>query len=387
MSHEKSKRMLRIISLALVVSISGSGCAMLPKIEFSMPTMPKLWGKKDKAEDAQTVYQEDIVQPEEEPIYQEPIRTPSRAETGPATISPYAEDAPSQQGTMAQQPSRVPMQQPAQQPMTSSAEPLSAEDIAMMSRNRRAVARQATRTIGDIEAVLAGAMRIYTPRGMAPYPVAILFHDCEGATVSQERDWANFYTSQGMAMIAVDSISPRDLAWEDVCAQDALNPAERAADVFAAVSFARDLEIIDPDKIVLSGFGHGGSTVWASLLLASGQTPPIGVRTYPRDGLAGVKGAYLFYTPCLAPWTVNVTAIDFLGASDKFVDEQTCVKHARRISGSEVSFDYEIFPGATHSFDHRSPSPANREAGAVYDAKAIGTAMEMIKDHLAKNVK
>lgn len=396
MSQGKSRKMLRIISLALVVSIAGGGCSMLPKIEIGMPKMPKLWGKKDQPQQEEMVYEEDLAQPEAEEDRRDDRRQSSRgADTGPATISPYADDQPRtttrERDQYDEPPARV-QPRPTSRvemdaPRTRAEGPLSAEDIAQMARTSRSVKRRATRSIGDVEATLAKAMRIYTPRGIAPYPTAVVFHGCSGPTATHERDWANFYTAQGMAMIAVDSIGARGLDWEDVCAQDTLNPAERAADVFAALSFARGMEVVNPNKLVISGFAHGGSTVWASLLLASGETPPIGIRSFPRAGLEGVQAAYMFYAPCLAPWTVDVPAISFLGENDKFVDERSCIKHARRISGSEVSFDYEIFKGAGHTFDHRKPNQMNREAGSLYDEKATQAAMEMIKDHLDRYIK
>jgi dienelactone hydrolase len=189
--------------------------------------------------------------------------------------------------------------------------PLSAEAIAQMATSPKSAPRRATKTINDVQVILRKHNRIYTPKGEAPYPTVLFLHGCSGPTKSHERDWANFYASQGYAMIAVDSVAARGLDWVDVCNQDVLNPAERAADVFASLRYARSLPIVDPDRLVLTGFAHGGSTVWASLLLASGNIPPIGIRTFPVDALQGVRAAYIFHAPCLAPWTVDVPAIAF----------------------------------------------------------------------------
>lgn len=382
MSRRKQGGVVKSIALVLVISLSASGCSSMPKPSLSMPSLEKIFGSKKQTDEPQ-VAEESLDAPDQmsgSPMMDDPMGQTYQS-TGPATISPYDQN-------MSQSGQPMPTSQVG---MGSVAAPqpqgnLSSEDIARMAQTTRSVPRNATGTIRDVEVLLRDSYRIYTPRGKAPYPTVLFYHGCSGTTIAQERDWASFYTSLGYAMIAVDSISPREINWQDVCSMGRLNPAERAADVFASLRFARSLPIIDANRLVLAGFDHGASTIWASLLLASGQTPPTGMREFPRDALNGVRAAYMFYAPCLAPWTVNVPAVTFLGGNDKFVDSQTCVKHARRITGSTVSFDYEIFPGATHTFDHRSPNDFNRSSGSVYDAKATERAREMIKDHLSLNV-
>jgi dienelactone hydrolase len=387
MSQLRISSGLRLLGMALLLSVTSAGCAIIPdSMEFGMPKMPKLFGGGDKEKEDVVEVEEDELDPEREPV-QTRRRAPRQepADTGPASISPYDEKISEDFEEERQPRSQVRMADPA--PVTDAGS-LSAEDIAQMAtapKSRRG--RRATATINDVVETLDGTYRIYTPRGTAPFPTVMFFPDCSGSTKTHERAWAGFYTGQGYVMIAVDSIGSRGLDWEDVCGQTTLNPAERAADVFASLRFARSLAVVDGERMAVTGFSHGASTIWASLLLASGQTPPIGIRSYPADAIRGLKAAYMFYGPCLAPWTVDVAGFSFLGESDKYVNEQTCVKHARRISGTEVTFDYEIFKGATHAFDHPSPNASNKEGGAIFDKAATDRAREMIKDHLDQHVR
>lgn len=263
-------------------------------------------------------------------------------------------------------------------------EPMSAEQIGQMA-SISTNARRSTRSLSELQPMLRDFDRIYTPRGVAPFPTVLFFHGCSGPTRSHETDWATFYTGLGYAMIAVDSIGGRDIAWEDVCNMQNLNPAERAADVFATLDYVRDLPFVDAENLVITGFSHGAATVWATLLLASGDMPPIGIRDLPRDGLHGVKAAYMFYGPCLSPWTVNVAGVSFIGENDRYIDPRDCARSARKANISGVDFDYEIYPGATHTFDHAKPNQANREAGSVYDRKSTELARARIKEHLARH--
>lgn len=263
-------------------------------------------------------------------------------------------------------------------------EPMTAEEIGQMA-SISTNARRSVRSLNDLQPMLRDFDRIYTPRGIAPFPTVLFFHGCEGPTRSHETDWATFYTGMGYAMISVDSISGRDIAWEDVCNMQNLNPAERAADVFASLEYAKTLPFVDPENIVITGFSHGAATVWASLLLASSDMPPIGIRDLPRDGLRGVQAAYMFYGPCLSPWTIDVPAVSFIGENDRYIDPRDCARSARKANVSGVDFDYEIYPGATHTFDHRKPNQANMEAGSVFDRKATDMAQARIKEHLARH--
>lgn len=309
---------------------------------------------------------------------------------GPAGISPYGDNRDASRRSPASAVEMVPEQRAPQlsgEPMQRrAAEPMTAEEIGQMA-SISTNARRATRPIGDLQPMLRSFDRIYTPRGVAPFPTVLFFHGCEGPTRSHESDWASFYTGLGYAMIAVDSVAGREIEWEDVCNMQTLNPAERAADVFATVEYVRGLPFVDSEQLILTGFSHGAATVWASLLLASSDMPPIGIRSLPRDGLHGVRSAYMFYGPCLSPWTGDVSAVSFIGENDRYIDPRDCARSARKANVAGVDFDYEIYPGATHTFDHRKPNEANREAGSVYDRKATEMAQARIKEHLARHIR
>lgn len=181
----------------------------------------------------------------------------ANANPGPAGISPYADNrdlprrAPASAVEMA--PGSGEPQLRGQPMQRGVAEPMTAEEIGQMA-SISTNARRSTRPIGDLQPMLRNFDRIYTPRGVAPFPTVLFFHGCEGPTRSHESDWASFYTGMGYAMIAVDSISGREISWEDVCNMQNLNPAERAADVFATIDYVRGLPFVDSENLVITGF-------------------------------------------------------------------------------------------------------------------------------------
>ena len=220
--------------------------------------------------------------------------------------------------------------------------------------------------------------RIFRPEGDGPFPAVLFFHGCSGATPSHEEDWAAFYNSIGVMMIAVDSYSGRDIDWEQACNMQVMTPWQRAADVLATIAYARELPEVDADKLILSGFSHGAITVWQTLVFGSGAVAPISLQNWPENGLEGVRLAFPFYGTCMGRWTVDIPTTMFLGAEDRYIDEQSCIDYVDANPDLSELFQYRLFEGATHTFDHARPNQSNIDAGSVYDAAATEEAMATI---------
>jgi len=242
----------------------------------------------------------------------------------------------------------------------------------------RAQASAETTTIEDINEALRPHDRVYKPEGAGRFPTMLFFHGCSGPTRSHEEDWAAFYNSIGVAVIAVDSFAGRGIAWEEACNLQVMTAWERAGDVLATLRYARSLDFVDAEHLGATGFSHGAWTIWTALALASTATPPINLERWPDDGLDGLKLALPFYGGCYERWTVSVRTIAFLAEADRYIDEQSCVQFANRNPELATVFSYHVFSGATHTFDHATPNLANVEAGSVYDGAAVAEAKRMI---------
>ena len=251
----------------------------------------------------------------------------------------------------------------------------------------RSRARAIPTSLAELGVRLEPGMRTYQPEGPGKFPAVLFFHGCSGPTLSHEEDWARFYTGAGVVMIAVDSLAPRGLEGQPVCDLEVLTGSERAADVLASLEHARGLPFVDGERLALSGFSHGAWTIWELFVLATQRSPPLGLDGWPEGGLAGVRAAFLFYGPCLEPWTVPIPTVAFLAGADRYIDEQGCVDYARNAkkgdpAAGEGGFNYVIFPGATHTFDHAQPNAANRAAGSVFDPSATRASRSEIKRRL-----
>ena len=124
-------------------------------------------------------------------------------------------------------------------------------------------------------------------------------------------------------------------------------------------------------------------TVWAAQVFASEQKAPIGMAHWPKGGFDGVKGNFIFYGPCMEPWSVDVATHAFTGDKDQYIDPQLCIDYQNIHPKDAGSFDLTLYPDATHTFDHAKPNAANVEAGSVYDEAATLDAWQKIKKVIA----
>jgi len=234
-------------------------------------------------------------------------------------------------------------------------------------------------TVQQIDDVLRPHDIIYMPDGDGPFPVVLFFHGCSGRTLSHEQDWATRFNGKNVAMITVDSYSGRDIEWEDACNMQAMLPWQRASDVTSTVEYAKTLEKINDDEIYLAGFSHGALTIWSTLVFASDKIAPVGLKDWPKGGIDGVKGAFMFYGSCLEPWTVDVDATMFLGDADIYIDEKVCQAYEPHHPEKAGNLNIELYKDATHTFDHSKPNASNVEAGSRYDPVATNASWVAIQ--------
>src|SRR5690606_33200046 len=112
------------------------------------------------------------------------------------------------------------------------------------------------------------------PQGEGPFPVVLQFHGCGGKKNLQER-WAAVARAAGWAAVVVDSYGPRRIsrleAYATVCTGLQLWGRERAGDLFAMMEWARRQPWIDPKRIVLAGWSHGGWTTLDAMSMTPGR--------------------------------------------------------------------------------------------------------------------
>ena len=202
---------------------------------------------------------------------------------------------------------------------------------------------------------------LYLPAGEGPFPVVILLHGCGGIGPSMQ-SWASRVNGWGYAAVILDSFAPRGV--RNVCPnakQPLVTPRDRAADVQSMAMYLRGVPGLDPDRIGVIGFSHGGAT-------AAWETQAQYDEAFP--GL--LRAVVDYYGGCRSPASQGrVPLLVLAGEADNWGNPaQSCRRTAER-TGAGGSVEVHTYPGVVHAFDGGLEGVRNLEGHlAAYNAPA-----------------
>lgn len=230
-------------------------------------------------------------------------------------------------------------------------------------------------TVGGPRSHKTGAL--WLPKGAAaPFAAVVVLSGCNGVKHTT-RVWARRLASWGYAALIVDSFTPRGL--KNVCHRGGeLSGAERAKDAFAGAAYLRTRPDIDPDRIAVLGYSHGG---WTALEAATKSL-------VDQNGGKAFAAVVAYYPICLreAPPLASDVQI-FIGGADDWSSPRHCQAMAAGYAGASAHRPLlKIFPAATHSFDVKREDRVYLGHRLSYDAPAAETSFAMTRrfldDHL-----
>jgi len=182
------------------------------------------------------------------------------------------------------------------------------------------------------------------PAGSGRVPAVIVLHSCTGVTPSVT-EWARELNRMGYAALVLDSFTGRGV--KEICTGHAsVNPGSRLADLFRAQELLATHPRVDPQRIGVLAFSHGG---WVALWASQAWYQ----RRFMRGTLAAPVAFAAFY-----PVGCNVRLVDEADVSGGAVrifhgtaDDWTTIDHCRewvarrRAAGKNVSIvEYEGDP-------------------------------------------
>lgn len=234
------------------------------------------------------------------------------------------------------------------------------------------------RTMNEQAGLLRPGMEIVLPEaGDGPVPAILFFHGCGGQRPLHLAH-AETIAEAGFAAILVDSFEPRGIgrfdAMTQVCSAIRLWGQERAADVFAALEIARDTDGIDPDRLVLAGWSHGGWTLLEAMSFASEEVrPPALIEGDASfDGVVRIVPIYPYCGfPARASGRIGpgLPPVEMILAEHDWVaPRRDCERLALQAAEAGAEFDYTVWEGVTHAFDD-TDAPA-LDPRMKYDAEA-----------------
>jgi dienelactone hydrolase len=180
--------------------------------------------------------------------------------------------------------------------------------------------------------------RFALPEGSGPFPSVVHLHGCEGSIPPRDEAWVERFTSWGFAVLRLDSFGPRGKTSVCISPGD-LPPFDRAVDAYSAKEWLSQRPEIDPNRIVLAGWSHGGLAVLAAL-----GSPPTAFGT-PKGTKPFVAGI-VFYPDCVSPNEVQAPILILIGDADTYLPVSLC-----RQLQEHPRIRLEVYPGAYEGFD------------------------------------
>src|SRR5258706_6581314 len=189
-------------------------------------------------------------------------------------------------------------------------------------------------------------------------PLVVLLHGCGGLfgrakdLTARHREMAELLRQQGYHVLLPDSFRPR--GYESICtaklgARD-LTAASRRRDVLGALAWAAARPEVDPGRIALLGWSHGGSTVLSANNRLNSEVA--GHAVQPRAAVAFYPGcrAYLNAREGYRP---NAPLLLMIGEKDDWTPPKPCVAlyEKARAEYPDMAFEMRVYPDSYHDFD------------------------------------
>jgi dienelactone hydrolase len=190
-------------------------------------------------------------------------------------------------------------------------------------------------------------------------PAVIVLHSCSGMTPNLAA-WAEALNRMGFAALLLDSFTARGVT--EICTgRTPVSISSRLIDAYRALALLAAHPRIDPRRIAVLGFSHGG---WATLWASQAQIE----RRFLRANVEFAAHAAFYPAACnvrllnetaMAPGPVRI----FQGTADDWTPIAQCREWVarRRAAGRDVSL--VAYERAMHAFDVPYFSPPRRWTG------------------------
>lgn len=194
----------------------------------------------------------------------------------------------------------------------------------------------------------------FAPTGTGPHPAVVMVHGCGGAYVrngqlnTRHHMWGELLAAQGYGALMLDSFSARGI--RELCtrkhAERPLKESDRVGDAHAALVWLRQQAGVDPDRIALLGWSHGGGVTLDA------------IRQRPAGLAQGFRAAVSFYPGCTRrnrqaeSFMPYAPLLILIGEADDWTLAAPCVALAETARSHGAPVNIVTYPGAYHDFDN-----------------------------------
>lgn len=227
--------------------------------------------------------------------------------------------------------------------------------------------------------------RLTRPRGPGPFPAIVMLHGCSGPRAADDA-WARRLATSGFVVLQVDSFTPRQVA--ETCSTTAApNAGPLVFDGFGALAWLRKQPLVDPGRVAVMGWGHGG-TAALDAVLATGTASTFDI------GFAAAVALYP-YCPGNIRRRYRAPILILAGGADDLMPAARCRRIASRPETGGDRITLVVYEAATYGFDdpalgapHEAPEMLNiersppRGATVGYDPQAHADAVVRVQAFL-----
>ncbi len=219
---------------------------------------------------------------------------------------------------------------------------------------------------------------LYKPGGSGPFPAVVMLCGCGGFDKKEDArhqaTWAQRLVEWGYIALRVDSFSPRGSS--NICEDTStVSDSERSHDAYAAKAYLSDLPLVDPQRIAVMGWSHGG---WSVMRIIDGY--------YRDETVAPFKAAVAFYPYCQTIYKPDTPLLVLIGKKDDWCPAILCeyLKKSEEYRKSKYEFTLKVYPNAYHAFDFEGLKEDSLGHHAEYDPEAATDAIVQAKDFLSR---
>lgn len=194
---------------------------------------------------------------------------------------------------------------------------------------------------------------VFNPQGTGPHPAVVMLHGCGGAygkagqLNARHQMWGEYLAAQGYVALMLDSFSAR--GYRQICttkfSERSLKESDRVGDAYAALAYLRQLPQVDPARVALLGWSHGGGVTLQAISQA------------PGAGQAGFSAAISFYPGCTSrsqktdSFHPYAPLLLLIGEAEDWTPAAPCKALAASAAVRGEPMQIVTYPDTYHDFD------------------------------------